>query len=275
MSFGNIELWAAFFTNLAITALYMAVVIYTGEVPRASELFGHGLGIVGFILMLMTETLYSIRKRSQFARWGRMAYWLKFHIYTGLVGPYMVLLHTSWKFGGLAGIVMLLTVIVVISGFIGRYIYTAIPRTVDGLVLEESDLEADIRETEASLQRWLQAQSDQTRRAVQGLLHAEEQLLQRLSPALLLWVRPAVDVYYRWLWWREKRRMGRLAREEAKKLDRLLARRRLLRRQRAMLLWARRALGLWHTLHVPLGAVLFTLAFVHICAALYYATLLR
>jgi len=87
MSFGNIELWAAFLTNLAITGVYLAVVVATGEIPRASEVFGHGLGIVGFILMLMTETLYSIRKRTRVARWGRMAYWLKFHIFTGLVGP--------------------------------------------------------------------------------------------------------------------------------------------------------------------------------------------
>ena len=275
MNFGNIELWAAFFTNLAITGVYLAVVVATGEIPRASEVFGHGLGIVGFILMLMTETLYSIRKRTRVARWGRMAYWLKFHIFTGLVGPYMVLLHTSWKFGGLAGIVMLLTIIVVISGFIGRYIYTAIPRTVDGLVLEESDLDAMIQETEASLQKWLQAQSERTQRVVRELLTVEERLTARLSPGMLLWVRSLVEGYYRWLWWREKRRLGRLARAEAKKLDRLLARRRALRRQRAMLLWARRALALWHTLHVPLGVVLFTLAFVHICAALYYATLLR
>ncbi len=275
MSFGNAELWAAFFTNLAITVVYLAVVASTGRVPAASEAFGHGLGIVGFILMLMTETLYSIRKRTRFARWGRMAYWLKFHIFTGLVGPYMVLLHTSWKFAGLAGLVMLLTVIVVISGFIGRYIYTAIPRTVDGLVLEEEDVNRMIRETEAALQQWLQAQSERTRQVVREMLTVEERLTASLPPVVLLWVRPLVEWYYRWLWWREKRRLGRLARAEARKLDRLMARRRLLRRQRAMLLWARRALALWHTLHVPLGAVLFTLAFVHICAALYYATLLR
>lgn len=275
MSFGNIELWAAFFANLAITGVYLAVVVVTGDIPRASGLFGHGLGIAGFILMLMTETLYSLRKRARIARWGRMAYWLKFHIFTGLVGPYMVLLHTSWKFAGLAGVVMLLTIIVVISGFIGRYIYTAIPRTVDGLVLEESDLAAMIRETEASLQRWLQLQSKRTQQVVREMLTVEARLMATLPPAVLLWVRPVVEGYYRWLWWREKRKLERLARAEVKKLDRLLARRRVLRRQRSMLLWARRALSLWHTLHVPLGIVLFTLAFVHICAALYYATLLR
>jgi hypothetical protein len=101
------------------------------------DLFGHGIGIIGFFLMLMTETLYTLRKRSRSTRWGRMSTWLQFHIFTGLVGPYMVLLHSSWKFNGLAGMVLLLTVIIVASGFLGRYIYTSVPRNVDGIEINK------------------------------------------------------------------------------------------------------------------------------------------
>jgi hypothetical protein len=133
-----IELWLAFLAAILITGLYALVVIFTHGIPLASDLFGHGLGILGFLLMLMTETLYSLRKRMRTVRFGRMSYWLKFHIFTGLVGPYMVLLHTSWKFNGLAGVTTLLTVVIVISGFVGRYIYTRVPRTADGLVIEGS-----------------------------------------------------------------------------------------------------------------------------------------
>ena len=179
-----IELWLAFLTAILITSLYALVVIFTREIPPASDLFGHGLGILGFILMLMTETLYSIRKRMRNARWGRMSRWLQFHIFTGLVGPYMVLLHTSWKFNGLAGVTTLLTVIIVISGFVGRYIYTRIPRTADGNVIE-----------------------------------------------------------------------GSLSAEALKQ--------------------ARRLMALWHTVHIPIGMALFTAAFVHMGAALYYATFLK
>ena len=92
-----IELWLALLAAILITGLYALVVVLTRGIPPASDLFGHGLGILGFILMLITETLYSIRKRSRSARWGRMSRWLQFHIFTGLVGPYMVLLHTSYK----------------------------------------------------------------------------------------------------------------------------------------------------------------------------------
>ncbi len=181
---GGRELWAAFLFAIIITAIYGAVVVFTRQIPPARELFGHSIGILGFILMLMTETLYSLRKRSRTARWGRMSNWLQFHIFTGLVGPYMVLLHTSWKFNGLAGVTTLFTVIIVLSGFIGRYIYTRIPRTADGLEIES------------------------------GL--SAEALRQ-----------------------------------------------------------ARRLMALWHTIHIPIGMVLFVAAFVHIGGALYYATFLR
>ena len=134
--------------------------------------------------MLMTETLYSIRKLRTDARWGSMARWLRFHMVTGLVGPYMVLLHTAMRFQGLAGLAMLLTVVVVVSGLVGRYIYTAVPR--------------------ASTRR---ADGD-------DLAGARRQLEGEL-------------------------------------------------------------LATWHTVHVPLTWALFAAAFVHVVAALYYATLQR
>ena len=181
---GNRELWLAFVFGILITGIYIAVVFFTREIPAASELFGHSIGIFGFILMFMTETLYSLRKRSRSASWGRMSTWLQFHIFTGLVGPYMVLLHSSWKFNGLAGVTTLFTIVIVISGFIGRYIYTRIPRTLDGLEIEGTLSEAALRQ-------------------------------------------------------------------------------------------ARRLMSLWHTIHIPIGMALFISAFVHVGAALYYATFLK
>lgn len=181
---GYKELWLAAFAILLITGIYVTVVMFTREIPPAGELFGHGMGILGFVFMLMTETLYSLRKRSRSVKWGKLSSWLQFHIFTGIVGPYMVLLHSSWKFNGIAGITTLFTIIIVISGFTGRYIFTRIPRTMDGMEID-----------------------------------------------------------------------GRLSQEALKQ--------------------ARRLLALWHTIHIPIGMVLFTSAIAHICGALYYATLLR
>lgn len=151
---GNRELWLALFAMIIIAALYAAVVAWTKEIPPASELFGHSIGILGFILMLMTETLYSLRKRSRSVKWGRMSTWLQFHIFTGLVGPFMALLHTSWKFNGLAGVTTLLTVIIVVSGFIGRYIFTRIPRTLDGLEIEGTLSQEALKQARRLMALW-------------------------------------------------------------------------------------------------------------------------
>jgi hypothetical protein len=226
----NRELWAALLAILVIGAVYLGVVSTTQDTPAASGLFGHSLGIAGFSLMLMTETLYSIRKRSRKTGLGRLSTWLQFHIFTGLVGPFMVLLHTSWKFNGLAGLLSLLTLVIVVSGFIGRYIYTSIPRTSSGAEIEAGELEREITALEAELTKYQSAKLEGSGKAAQA---------QR-----------------RWLKTLQKRQ---------RELD----------RQKASLAAARRMLALWHAVHIPIGMVLFTTAFIHIAAAIYYATLLK
>lgn len=129
------ELWEALLAMAVISGVYIFVVRWTHAIPAAGGLFGHLIGVVGFLLMLSTETLYSFRKRAVRAQWGPMASWLELHIFSGIVGPFMVLLHSSWKFNGIAGVTTLLTVIIVVSGFIGRYIYTRIPRNLEGIEL--------------------------------------------------------------------------------------------------------------------------------------------
>ena len=225
VSSSNRELWLAFFAIILITLVYLFVVITWSGFPAASGLFGHSIGILGFLLMLMTETLYTYRKRSRTARWGRLSSWLRFHIFTGLVGPYMVLLHSSWKFNGLAGITMLLTIIIVVSGFLGRYIYTSIPRTADGVEVESEELQHYITTIEAELQSRKNAQSQN--------------------------------------------------KEQDKDYKSLLKRQRVLQRQVSSLAMARKTMALWHTIHVPIGMALFSAAFIHSVAAIYYATLLR
>jgi hypothetical protein len=124
----HLEIWSALAAIVVVTAIYLAAYYWGGAIPAASGFVGHSIGVIGFLLMLATETLYSVRKRLADARWGSMASWLRLHIVMGLVGPYMVLLHTSWKFNGLAGLLTLVTFVVVTSGVVGRYLYTRMPR---------------------------------------------------------------------------------------------------------------------------------------------------
>lgn len=275
--FGNRELWAAFVAILAVTAFYLGMVVLLQGIPGASGFFGHSIGILGFILMLMTETLYSLRKRTRSARWGRMATWLNFHIFTGIVGPYMVLLHSSWKFNGLAGVTLLLTVIVVGSGFIGRYIYTAVPRTVDGVVVEAAQLEYEMARLQNELDRLIGEQPEMA-----AIIADSFRTPARGSTGILafLFVRPLENWRHRWRWAQGRRRLARLplgtqAGQIIARVTEIVNREERLRRQVASLATARRLLALWHAIHIPIGMALFTAAFIHVGAALYYATLLR
>ncbi len=190
------ELVAALLTVILVSALYTGSAAHLG-VPPASGLLGHGLGVIGFVLMLLTEIGYSTRKRSTGRVRGTMRSWLRFHIYTGIVGPYLVLLHTAWHFNGLAGLLMLMVAMVVVSGFIGRYIYTAVPRTADGAIIEAAELSqlVEAARLEAAAAHAAGATRDPT--AVSREAAAERRLreLQRQMSSLR-WARRALATWH-------------------------------------------------------------------------------
>jgi hypothetical protein len=270
------ELLWALIAIAFITMMYLFMQVVLRGVPAAGSLYGHSMGIVGFVMMLMTETLYSLRKRSHNARWGKMSTWLEFHIFTGLVGPYLVLLHTAWKFQGLAGIVMLLTIVVVASGFVGRYIYTSIPRKPTGEELSLEDLEQLVRQTESNLARLQRGGSNLPPGVAPVRLPVE---MENASPAsggmsLVLgrmWIelRETLDS------WQVGQGLDRAGRERAIALAQLRRRKNRLQRQMASLAAARNLLSVWQALHIPFGLTLFLMAFLHIFAAIYYASMMR
>jgi len=254
------ELVLAALAMAAVTAVYLLVVAVAG-VPAASGLFGHSLGILGFTLMLATETLYSWRKRSRGVRWGRMSTWLKVHIFTGIVGPYMVFLHTAWKFNGLAGVTLLMMGVVVASGFFGRYIYTAVPRTADGVILERADIQRMLDAVEKSVGSPSAARPRPEPGPVAAMLMVLGRFVFAWRDGLRAWLRD--------------RGLDRAARARRARFDALARRRDELQRQMITLAAARRLLAAWHTLHVPLGLGMFSMAVLHVGAAMYYATLLK
>lgn len=264
------ELWLALFAILFITVVYLFVMAVYGQVPAASGFYGHAMGVFGFLLMLLTEVAYTLRKRSRRAFWGPVADWLQFHIFTGLVGPYMVLLHSSWKFNGVAGVLTLLMLVIVASGFVGRYIYTAVPRTLEGQMVEKAVLESQI----AVLETDLAAQA--------ARVDISSPLMERrlaLQPGPADAARAKAGGLRGWedrLEWRASvRRMTLDQRQAAARLDALLARRKTLRRQLDSLATTRQLMAVWHAVHIPLGLGLFGLSFVHIAAAIYYADLIH
>jgi len=120
-------------------------------VLKPSGLWGHGMGILGSLFMIMGVSLYMARKRYRiFSRLGILKHWLEFHIFLCTLGPILVLFHTTFKFGGIVAISFWSMVAVFLSGVIGRFIYIQIPRSVEGRELslnEIRDMKNDISET--------------------------------------------------------------------------------------------------------------------------------
>ena len=236
--------------------------------PGGSDPIGHLMGIVGMAMMLMTETLYSFRKRVRWFQAGRLRAWLSFHIFTGIVGPALVLAHSAFEFNGLAGLSMLFTVIVVGSGFVGRYLYTAIPRTRAGAELTLTEVRAQEAEVQAQIDRVAAARAARAQELMSAdAAHRAE--AQRGSAAALL-IRVLVDWRYRRDLSGQLRRFDRTERKQMNELSRLLRRRRELERQVATLQSAHKLMSAWHTVHVPLGVTLFMSVFLHVIGTLYY-----
>ncbi len=115
---------------------------------KPNGIYGHGLGIIGTLLIIIGVFGYMARKRfKSLGRIGALKHWLEFHIFLCTLGPIMILFHTAFKFGGIVSISFWSMVAVVASGVIGRFIYLQIPRTIQGRELslnEIQDMKSDI-----------------------------------------------------------------------------------------------------------------------------------
>ncbi|MHB2224491.1 hypothetical protein ACX8XO_01100 [Calditrichota bacterium LG24] len=64
--------------------------------------------------------------------------WLNFHIFLGIMGPFFVILHTTFKVDGLVAVSFWSMIAVALSGVFGRFIYVQIPRNIVGIELSKN-----------------------------------------------------------------------------------------------------------------------------------------
>jgi hypothetical protein len=93
--------------------------------PRSN--FGFYLGVVGSVMMLLMLA-YPLRKHVGFMhRWGALKHWFRIHMIMGIVGPTLVLFHSTFHLRSTNATVALFSMLgVVVSGIVGRFIYTKI-----------------------------------------------------------------------------------------------------------------------------------------------------
>ena len=131
-----------------IVALMGAVMTVIVEQPyTAGSAFGYNLGLVGGLLMLSLLP-YALRKRLRcLGRIGTMRGWFVFHIAAGLLGPLLVLFHSTFRIGSFnGGVALVSTLLVTCSGIVGRFLYRKVHRDLNGSRARLGELEASLQE---------------------------------------------------------------------------------------------------------------------------------
>lgn len=230
---------------------------------------GHSLGVLGSLMMIVGVGLYALRKRwAPLQRAGRLKSWLQFHIFLCTLGPFLILLHTSFKFGGIVSIAFWSMALVVASGVFGRYVYVRIPKTVNGQFHTLRAVRARAEDLAARVSVGAGISGEELRRLV-----ARERAPVRKRGALSAL---ALAVRHDFQRRRELHRLGRsLARRGVADADRAalleVAEERIrLEQQLELLEPFQRMFRLWHVFHLPLALVMFLILAVHVAVAVYF-----
>lgn len=230
---------------------------------RPSGPVGQTFGVVGAAMMLM-PFFYMLRKRLKVLKGaGTLKGWLEAHLFCGIVGPVLVTFHTSFKFNGIVSAAYWSMVIVVLSGFIGRYLYVRIPRSIRGHELSRTELDARAEELRVELAETLTspaafARLDAFERELQGrrlsffdLFVGELRLGRRLK---------SLD--------RDLEREG-LSADARVTAQRLATERSVLLRRLAYLQRTKQLFELWHVFHLPLVYLMLVIVTAHVGITLY------
>lgn len=94
---------------------------------------GYWMGVAGGVCMLTLFT-YPMRKHWRWMqRFGAAKHWFTAHMVLGLLGPLLILLHSTFRIGSLnAGVALFSMLIVAFSGVVGRFIYVRVHRDLNG-----------------------------------------------------------------------------------------------------------------------------------------------
>ncbi len=229
---------------------------------KAGGTTGHTLGVVGAAMMVLMLG-YSLRKRvALLRRLGPLSRWLDVHIYLGVFGPLLVVLHSTFKVHGLVAFSFWSMVLVALSGVLGRYLYLQIPRTRAGEEIALAELERMDRglsqrlSDRFGLDPMELARLDEVVPAPShtGLLHGVVRMLvdgMRLRSALREFARGCGHVP-----------AGALAEFERAARQKALLRRRIV-------LWDRvhELFHYWHVFHKPFAVVMYVFMIVHVVVA--------
>lgn len=221
-------------------------------------------GYLGTALMVLSMAYLVQRRLGWFSRTATNQFWLEVHLMTGTVGPLFIALHSALRLNTWVSVPFWSMVAVVLSGVLGRYLYTLVPSFSskhDLAILRARRLVADSAAEHPEAATWaheaMEAEAGRAERSWEvGLWR------------LLAWI--AADDLRRLVAGR------RLRRELARQAPRPVARRLAAAVDRVVFYERRKVLAprgkallkAWKRVHIPFSIVLLGTAAAHIAIAL-------
>lgn len=238
------------------------------DLLKPSGLVGHGLGIIGTLLILTGVFSYMARKRiALFSRINILKHWLEFHIFLCSLGPVLILYHTAFKFGGIVSIAFWSMVAVVISGIIGRYIYIQIPRTIEGRELSLKE----VRDNRTDIGKLLRENYQLEESSYEIIIDSSITKSSNTSRLLLirLWQRASLDrKMYKMI--DKELRTNKLSRSDRRKIKRLLINEMILNRKIERLEYMQNLFKYWHVAHLPFALIMLVILLIHVVIAVIF-----
>jgi hypothetical protein len=266
--------------------LYALLALLVGAAWQISRLqlfkpnddLSYWIAVTGGLMMLALFT-YPLRKHMRFMQGlGKVKWWFWVHLFLGIAGPWLILVHSSFQIGSInAGVALYSMIVVVLSGVVGRFIYVRVNRGLNGQRMSLTEL----RERAGMVESDARSKLDFAPEVKARLLAFEEREL-RASPGWLTHLRQVTVLPVQ----RAiacltcatalRRRLRRMAAEQGWSADDLQRRRR-----RALRLVDRyldavvrvaqysayeRLFALWHLAHLPFVYLLIISAVVHVIA---------
>jgi hypothetical protein len=237
---------------------------------KPSGAIGHGLGIIGTLLMVIGVGIYMIRKRyKRFFNLGYLKHWLEFHIFLCSVGPVLVLYHTAFKFGGLVSVSFWSMVLVVLSGVVGRFIYLQIPRTIEGRELSVQEL-IEIKEKLAIRVRSVLSEDTSTLTEFERISSADRYKSFKLSTAIGYLHRDFFDIKRVMRLFKRRIKLLGINKDERKELLKAAKSELTMARRIAFLRTSQKLFQLWHVFHLPFAIAMFVIMIIHVAVTIVF-----
>ena len=232
------------------------------ERMKPSGTYSHGLGILGASMIIVGVSTYSTRKRMR-SMWnvGKLSRWLEFHIFLCLLGPTLVVFHTTFKAGGVAAISLWTMLSVAASGIIGRFLYAQIPKNIQGNELTAAQITGELDRLSAKL-----SSNKVGERLTKTIYHGFETLPK---PQTVL---QATSAFFKLasLRWNIRRSVHQVieanvhSRQTAKEMQLTAAAFASLIQKSLVLNQAGRLFYYWHAIHIPFTVIMFITLAAHI-----------